>query len=213
MILTVPENGYHIGRVRKAHLCPVRASFSAKQRTTTTQVEAGLALSLLYVSNALFHPVLDSFMFSLTTLTPGCSGWVLDCSSWWLALWWALLSSIWLESLLGLVPGGWCPPSLGLITGTQDSALHSPLTVSCWTHTTNAQALSQVPCFSLVACCPGTYQFPSLVLAAVLKTTPSFKVLQPRKSWRAWSRQVRSVPWLPPRILYSRKFYCMEEDK
>lgn len=40
----------------------------------TSITEADLALHLLYVSKAVFHPVLDCTGFPLVTLTLGCSG-------------------------------------------------------------------------------------------------------------------------------------------
>ena len=58
--------------------------------------EADLALSLLYVSEVLFHPVLDCVVFSLVTPVSRCNG----------------------PPPLGLLSGAWCSAPLGLITCT-----------------------------------------------------------------------------------------------
>lgn len=68
---------------------------------------ADLALSLFYVSEALFHPGPNCIVFSLVTPRPRCSG--QKC----------------LESSLGLVTSGLSAP-LEQITGAQCSAQGSP---------------------------------------------------------------------------------------
>ena len=88
-----PSQGWH-------GVFPLQHGLAAQRRTAlhwllrerpaghgelTPTAEADLTLSLLYVSKALFHPVLDALL-SLETPTPRCNGQrCLDSYSWWLA--------------------------------------------------------------------------------------------------------------------------------
>lgn len=67
-------------------LCVSHWERPAGHRGLMSTIEANLAWSLLYVSEALFHPVLGGTVFLLVTLIPRCSGHrCLDFSPWWLA--------------------------------------------------------------------------------------------------------------------------------
>lgn len=83
----------HMGRVRSLH-CSMRRVRVGKLPCISYRerpmIKPSIALSLLYVSKTLFHPMLDCIGSSLGSLVPD-----------------TMCTSIW-NPLLGLVTGTWC---------------------------------------------------------------------------------------------------------
>lgn len=84
---------FHMGRVRSLH-CSMRRVRVGKLPCISYRerpmIKPSIALSLFYVSKALFHPMLDCIGSSLGSLVPD-----------------TMCTSVW-NPLLGLVTGTWC---------------------------------------------------------------------------------------------------------